>query len=64
MKVVVGTVRSMPFAPAGDTGVEERAMDAETSEVVTIPHGELIVLQCRVCREDVCGRETRVDAGK
>ena len=48
--VVVGTARSVPFAPAGE---EERAMYAETSEVVTIPHGEVIVLQCQVCREGV-----------
>ena len=35
------------------TDIQERAITAETTEVVTIPHGEVTVLRCRLSVSDV-----------
>ena len=43
----------MTITPPGEAREEKIVVNAVTSGLVTIPHGEVIVLQCRVCREDV-----------
>ena len=42
------TTQSVPA-----TDIQERAITAETTEVVTIPHGEVTVLRCRLSVSDV-----------